>query len=83
MSDRMKKNPLVLVAAEMYRQIELWGDQCGKPQGIWSAILTEEVGEVAKAVLDNDVENLKEELIQVAAVAASWYNCLTREQSDG
>jgi NTP pyrophosphatase (non-canonical NTP hydrolase) len=34
------------------------------------AILTEEVGEVAKALLDGD--GLREELIQVAAVAIRW-----------
>jgi NTP pyrophosphatase (non-canonical NTP hydrolase) len=34
------------------------------------AILTEEVGEVAKALLDG--EGLREELIQVAAVAIRW-----------
>lgn len=36
------------------------------------AILAEEAGEVAHAVLEKDDENLKEELIQVAAVAVAW-----------
>lgn len=35
----------------------------------WITILTEETGEVARSVLDNKPEELKEELIQVAAVA--------------
>ena len=36
----------------------------------WLAILTEEVGEVAKAL--NEGTNLSEELVQVAAVAIAW-----------
>lgn len=39
------------------------------------AVLTEEVGEVARAVLENksaDNEELREELVQVAAVAVAW-----------
>jgi NTP pyrophosphatase (non-canonical NTP hydrolase) len=36
------------------------------------AILTEECGEVANAVLEGDWYNLKRELVQVAAVAAAW-----------
>lgn len=35
-------------------------------------ILTEEVGEVARAVLNGDIANLHEELVQVAAVAVAW-----------
>ncbi len=39
------------------------------------AVLTEEVGEVARAVLENrsrDNKQLRDELIQVAAVAVAW-----------
>ena len=36
------------------------------------SILLEEVGEVAKALNEKDEENLKEELIQVAAVCMRW-----------
>lgn len=36
-------------------------------------VLVEEVGEVAKAICDGDpVEHIREELIQVAAMAAAW-----------
>ncbi len=34
----------------------------------WYTILGEEVGEVAMAILEQDYDNLKDELIQVAAV---------------
>lgn len=38
------------------------------------AVITEEVGEVAKAMLEGT--NLREELIQVAAVAVAWAEAL-------
>ena len=37
-----------------------------------SAVLAEECGEVARAVLDRDDEALRRELVQVAAVAVAW-----------
>jgi hypothetical protein len=36
---------------------------------LWLAILTEETGEVARAILEGDSDNYAVELIQVAAVA--------------
>jgi NTP pyrophosphatase (non-canonical NTP hydrolase) len=36
------------------------------------AILTEELGEVARAILEEDEVNLTVELVQVAAVAVAW-----------
>jgi len=40
------------------------------------AVLTEEVGEVARAVLELDDAQLKTELIQVAAVAVAWLEAM-------
>lgn len=41
------------------------------------AVLTEETGEVARAVLDGtDIGQLRGELIQVAAVAVAWLESL-------
>lgn len=37
-----------------------------------AVILTEEIGEVCRAVHDENPENLKEELVQVAAIALAW-----------
>ena len=42
------------------------------------AILVEEVGEVARAICDRDPEHMREELVQVAAVAVAWVEALTR-----
>ena len=35
-------------------------------------VLTEELGEVARAVLDKDTDQLEVELVQLAAVAVAW-----------
>jgi NTP pyrophosphatase (non-canonical NTP hydrolase) len=39
-------------------------------------VLLEEVGEVARAVLEGDRDNLRDELVQVAAVAWAWLEAL-------
>jgi malonyl CoA-acyl carrier protein transacylase len=41
----------------------------------WSHILGEEV---AEAVAESDVVKLREELVQVAAVAVAWIECIDR-----
>lgn len=43
------------------------------------AMLTEEVGEVARAIQELDEQNLKEELVQIAAIAISWVARLEEE----
>lgn len=42
----------------------------------WATILGEEYGEVCKAIQENQGSNLKEELIQVAAVCQAIYEKL-------
>lgn len=70
------------VQLEQNRQIELWGEQ-SHDRGMWYAILGEEFGEVGKAINEHDGDHeLVEELIQVAAVAASWVDdILGRERT--
>jgi len=68
-----------VVAAERARQQRLWNRQhahgCGDcssldvPPMVKVAVLTEECGEVARAALECDQDALREELVQVAAVA--------------
>lgn len=54
---------------ERHRQDRKWGQQ-NHHMYKWLSILGEEVGEVNKAVLENtDVNNVRSELVQVAAVA--------------
>ena len=63
------------ISAERDAQDAKWGNQ-SHDMPVWSAILTEEIGEVAEAALrvhfDGETDNLahlREELVQVAAVA--------------
>ncbi len=58
-----------LITAERTRQDAKWGSNRDLHPYLWLTILTEEVGEVARAALGNDPDNLRDELVQVAAVA--------------
>ena len=68
------------VMEERKRQDELWGEQ-NHDDGIWLAILVEEVGEVANDINEqSSSKELREELIQVAAVAVSWVESIDRRE---
>lgn len=56
-------------------QIERFGKQGHHPL-YWYAILGEEVGEVGKALVENDLESYEQELIQVAATCVSMIESL-------
>ena len=60
-----------LIQVEREAQIEKWGHQV-HPDEKWVAILLEEAGEVAKAVLEKDDSALLQEMVQVAAVLQAW-----------
>jgi len=47
----------------------------------WLPILMEEVGEVAKAIQIKDYDNLRLELIQVAAVSIQWLEHIYAKES--
>jgi NTP pyrophosphatase (non-canonical NTP hydrolase) len=69
-----------LIRREILRQLDLqqagkfkyipFDSQCSNELRL--AMLVEELGEVARALQNNGWSNLKEELIQVAAIATSW-----------
>ena len=66
----------VAIGAERLRQDIKWGPSAtrGQAMTVRQTVLTEEVGEVAKAILHGPIDGwapLREELIQVAAVAVS------------
>ena len=61
--------PFDEVLEEIHSQNKTWGMRIGMSPFIWVAILAEEVGEFAEAVLNEDAEGIDEELIQCAAVA--------------
>jgi hypothetical protein len=71
--------PYLEIAAERVRQHEVRNGQPGDvadpntSNHFRLAVLTEEVGEVARAIIDDEGdERLAEELVQVAAVAVAW-----------
>jgi NTP pyrophosphatase (non-canonical NTP hydrolase) len=67
---------------ERDRQDDKWGGwDRFTPPFVFSAVLGEEYGEVCHALLEGDDHNLREELIQVAAVAMAWVEQIEREQA--
>lgn len=77
------QNIVADIKAERERQNEQWGEQTHEDY-IWLAILTEELGEVAQAILHDEfggphANTVEAELIQVAAVAVQWLECLRRK----
>lgn len=71
------------ILAEVARQRELWGEDKYHHPIVWSTILSEETGEVAKAALAihfdmSSDQDYKEELVQVAAVCVSALISLDR-----
>lgn len=72
------------ILRERRNQDAKWGEQ-NHPPLQWLAILTEEVGELAKEVNEHHwreqhdtLAKLRQELVQVAAVAVAWLECLDR-----
>lgn len=57
------------ILAERQGQNEKWGANRNLPPDKWVTILTEEVGEVARAVQEHDMLAMRAEAVQVAAVA--------------
>ena len=60
-----------LIQIERNAQDEKWGEQHHSDEK-WLTILMEEVGEAAKAVLEENDEALLVEVVQIAAVLQNW-----------
>ncbi len=56
------------VYQERLRQDEMWGRDLDHDDPYWLTILTEEVGELAEAIIEKDEKSIHEEAIQVADV---------------
>lgn len=65
------------VVKERDRQDRIFGVQ-NHSASLWLTILAEEFGEAATAILEQDQENLREELVQVAAVAIAMVEAFDR-----
>ena len=66
------------VAVERDRQIAKWGEQEQASLYEWVSILTEELGELAKAVNDHDLPEAGKEAVEVAAVAVKIVQVIER-----
>lgn len=65
------------VIREMYEQDRVHGAQRHQSPAVWFPIFVEEVGEVGTAMQEKS--NLREELVQVAAVALQWIEDIDRD----
>ena len=82
---------IVSVINERNRQDEKWGVQNHAPEW-WLAILGEEFGELAQAILETHfnngpenrkkggIENIRKEAVQCAAVALAIVECIDRNE---
>lgn len=66
------------IIAERQRQDAKWGIQNHDPV-VWLAILTEELGEAARAILERDMTSCENEVVQIAAVAVAMVESLHRQ----
>lgn len=73
-------DPLQAILLERKRQDEKWGEQ-DHGDLYWLGILAEELGEVAKAIIETQVGHpgdTRMELTQLAAVALAWLEAMNR-----
>lgn len=73
------------ISEERERQDVKWGEQNHSDEW-WQLILTEEVGEVSQAILHDEfggkaAGQVKAELVQLAAVAVAWLECIERREA--
>lgn len=73
----MMRSVLNEVETERWRQEGKWGEQ-NHDSPLYLTIMVEEVGEVAKAILEHRRQEVRAELVQVAAVAVAMIECIDR-----
>lgn len=78
------KGALNSVLAERERQDDKWGEQNHDPF-TWLAVLMEEVGELSQCALHlkfggPEAEDLRKEVVQVAAVAVAFIESIDRKK---
>lgn len=70
-------DPVAAVTTQLWNKDH--GGDCSSPAlptPVKVAVLTEEVGEVARAALEHDTDGLRIELVQVAAIAVAWLEAM-------
>ena len=66
------------VLKERERQDEIYGDQMTHTDEYWNVIATEENGEVARAVYEQNVPHAYLEIIQACAVYMAWAEAILK-----
>ena len=70
------------VLKERERQDSLYGDQINHSDEYWNVIATEENGEVARAIWEQDDVQMYNEIIQCCAVYFAWAEAIRRRQNE-
>jgi hypothetical protein len=70
------------IKIERMRQDAKWGEQ-NHNDWKWLTILTEEIGELAKCILEDDSVNGVKELGECAAVCVAWMEAIGRRPKEG
>ena len=70
------------VLRERERQDGLYGDQKGHTDEYWNVIATEENGEVARAIWEQDDLHMYQEIIQACAVYFAWAEAIHRRGNE-
>ena len=81
MNEYSRASVLEAVLFERERQDKLWGDQSHHSDSWWNVIASEENGEVAREVYEQNEEKLLNEIIQACAVYFAWAEALYRRKN--
>lgn len=76
-SEEIREWLWIEMTAERKRQDRKWGEQ-NHADDYWLGIVMEEIGEVAKAVIERKDDELTDEIIQSMAVLCSWMEARNR-----
>ena len=80
MNEYSRASILEAVLLERESQDASWGDQSHHSDAWWNVIASEENGEVAREVYEQNEEKLLEELIQACAVYFAWAEAVYRRR---
>ena len=72
MNETNRAKILEHVLGERERQFKMYGEQTNHSDAWWNVIATEENGEVARAIWEQDPEHMYVEIIQACAVYFAW-----------
>ncbi len=76
----IRQNIFAMINNERNRQVAKFGHESKKNDGVWSLIITEEIGEWAKACLASNTEHATAEMVQVLAVGTAWLEARMAER---